>query len=314
MLDINVTTLKTILANVGYKDIKPLGGESFGIVVAPTKVEKLIPELAKIFAAYKPKVVSNREIRIGRFVLHAKNRDQQRGIRKFTFGRGNEFNFIGALKEYQADYGKPLTVKFIGPQATFTTKNIVKIEHTGAKNVFQRHKADAHLIDVRGQHYPVSLKDDSASFWESADTYWGEKSAKFLHWALQTNETSLIDNGAGGVSLKPTIAVPATTQETRDVVFGADIFGHGAVLVKKFTPDSFQWNDARDMLSVTCTDVITSIEQVRGGHEVYFWVRNERGRNPKHLQKGLRVMAAMKRTLYGVKVFGDDARSKAGLN
>jgi hypothetical protein len=310
---INVTTLKTILGSIGYKDIKPLSSESFGIVVAPTKVDKLIPELTKAFAGYKPIIVSTRELRVGRFTLFAKNRNQQRGVKGFTFGRGNEHNFIGALREWMTDYGKPMVIHFLSAQTRFKTKNIAKIEHTGAKNIFQRLKADAHLIDIQGRRIPLSLKDETAGYWESVDSYWGPKSAKFLQWALQTGETALDDNGAGGVSLRPPIALPASAQETRDVVFGTDIEGRGAVLVKKFTPDSFVWNAKTDTLDVHCSDVITSLEHVRGHHEVFFEIRNERGRNPKHLQKGLRAMAAMKHNLRGDKVFDSNVRTKVGI-
>jgi hypothetical protein len=313
-MTLNVTTLKAILSALGYKDIKSLSSTSFGVVVAPTKVDKLLPELMKAFAAHKPKMVSTRELRVGTFSIFAKNREQQRGIQKFTFGRGNEFNLMGALREWMTDYGKPLTVTFHGPKAKFVAKKCVKVEHTGARNIFQRLKADVHLIDINSRHYPLSLKDDSAGYWESADSYWGVKSAKFLQWALADGQTTLDDNGAGGVSVRPPIAIPASTQEIKDVVFGTDIYGRGAVVMKKFTPDSFSWNTRNDSLDVHCTEVITEASHVEGDHAVYFEIRNERGRNPQHLQRGLRAMAAMKRNLRGDKVFEASARNKAGLS
>ena len=211
MPDINITTLKTILGALGYNELKPLTAESFGIIVAPTKVDKLIPELAKSFAAYHPKIISTRELRIGRFTLHAKNRNQQRGVKGLTFGRGNEHNFIGTLKEWMTDYGKPMKIHFQGEHTKFKTARITKLEHTGAKNIFMRLKADVHLVDDKGQHVPLSIKDDSAGYWESVDSYWGPKSKKFLDWALKAGETALDDNGAGGVSLRPPYRAPGVS-------------------------------------------------------------------------------------------------------
>jgi hypothetical protein len=311
--DINVTTLKAVLAGLGHKDIKTLTSTSFGVVVPPTHVDKLVPELAKAFVAYKPTIVSTRELKVGKFTVLAKNREQQRGIHRFTFGRANEFNLMGALREWMADYGKPLNVTFMSNSTQLKAQRVVKVEHTGAKNIFMRHKADVHLITDTAQRVPLSIKDESAGYWESVDSYWGPKSAKFLQWALTNGQTALDDNGAGGVSLRPPIAIPATAQETRDVVFGTDLYGRGGVVVKKFTPDSFVFNTKNDTLEVHCTEVITTVEQVKGQHEVYFEIRNERNRNPKHLQKGLRAMAAMKGNLRGDKVFDQSDRNKAGI-
>lgn len=315
VLSINITTLKTVLAALGYRDIKKLSSDSFGVVVPKTKVDKLIPELHKAFRAYNPRIVSDRELRVGAFSLFAKNREQQRGLKQFTVGRGNEWNFVTAIREWLNDYGRPLTINFMDPHKgkVLTAKRVTKVEHTGAKNIFARLKADVHLIDEGGKRVPLSLKDESAGYWESADSYWGPKSAKFLEWVLQHAHALLEDNGTGGFAVRPAIALPATQEETRDVVFGTDIYGKGAVLMKKFTPDSFVWDSKKDVLNVQCKEVITHIEHVRGNHEVYFEIRNERGRNPKHLQKGLRTMATMKSNLRGNKIFSASDRAQIGI-
>lgn len=242
-MTINATTLKAILSGVGYTDVKNITSTSFGVVVAPTKVDKVIPTLVEAFKAYKPTVVSSREIRVGDKTIYAKNKDQQRGVAWKSHGRGNEWEFVLNLREWMKDYGKPLTIAFYSNgHSKFVAKCVKSVEHTGAKNIFQRQKADVHLVTVDGKRIPLSLKDETAGYWESADSYWGERAATFVQWALKQRGTALDDNGSGGVSLRPPIAIPATQKETADVVFGADIASHGAVVVERWRADSFKWN------------------------------------------------------------------------
>lgn len=311
---INTTTIKTILASLGYKDIKNLGPNSFGVVVARTKVDKLIPQLAVAFRAYKPVVASDRELRIGDKSIFAKNRELQRGKAAHSLGRGNEWNFIAYLREWMDDYGKPMRIRFIEDgRVRFQAKRIAKVEHTGAKNVFQRKKADVHLIDDAKKAVPLSIKDINASYWESVDSYWGRQSARFLEWALQNAHTSLEENGYGGYSLRPPIAVPANASETKDVVFGSDLYRKGAVIINRFDASSMKWNYQHDCLDIQCKEVIADLPDVKGPHEVYFEVRNERSRNPQYLQRGLRAMATMKLNLAGDKIFSATDRAKIGI-
>ncbi len=123
----------------------------------------------------------------------------------------------------------------------------------------------------------------------------------------------LEQNGDGGFSVRPSISVAATAREIRDVVFGADIYGKGAVIVQRFRSDNFTWDFKRDVLVVRCKEVIITEHDVKGNHAVYFQIRNERGRNPKHLQKGLRAMASMKNNLAGDKTFERGTRDQIGI-
>jgi hypothetical protein len=314
MVTINATTLKAILSGVGYTDVKNITSTSFGVVVAPTKVDKVIPTLLEAFKAYKPTAVSTREMRVGDKTIYAKNKDQQRGVAWKSHGRGNEWEFIMNLREWMKDYGKPLTICFYADgHFKFVAKRVKAVEHTGAKNIFQRQKADVHLITDTNERIPLSLKDETAGYWESADSYWGQQAAAFVQWALKQRGTSLDDNGAGGVSLRPPIAVPATPKETVDVVFGSDLTSRGAVVVERWRADSFKWNYTADSLDVDCAEVMTSVADVTGKHAIFFEVRNERGRKSKYLMPGLRTLAAMFSNLRGDKVFTLPDRQKIGI-
>lgn len=315
MPDINITTLKTILAGMGYNEIKPLSLTAFGVLLPKTKVDKFIPMLAKELEAYRPEVVNDRELRIGDLTVFAKNRDLQRGVHSLTYGRHNEQNFMLSVNEYMRDWGKPLNVEFVvHDRVRFRANGVTKITHTCAKNVFQRLKADVHLITERGQHYPISIKDDAASYWESADSYWGAQSRTLLNYALKKNLTQLDQLDATTYTLRPPIAVQANEKETRDVVFGNDIFGKGAVVSKTFKPNSFEWDYNKDVLVISCSSVITTTSDVDNAHAVWFEIRNDKSRQPKHLMKGLRAMAIMRYAITSKeKMLSPGDRTKAGL-
>jgi hypothetical protein len=315
MADLNVTSLKAVLAERGYKDIKNLSPTSFGVVVPKTRVDKVVPDLVAALKQYNPKVINDRELRVGTLSVFAKNANMQRGVQAFTHGRGNEFNLMTAVQEYITDYGKPMDVEFRSAMngVVFRCNSVLKVAHVGAKNVFQRNKANLHFITDKMQAYPLSVKDENASFWESADSYWGAKGKDFLDWAVYKKKTKLVENGSGGFNVVPSIAVAATDAEIRDVVFGADIYGKGAIIVQKFSPAAFKWDFDKDVLIISCKLIITNERHVKGDHEVFFQIRPDRTRSTQHLYKGLRVLATMKRSLQGNAVFERSQRSQMGF-
>ena len=311
---INISNLKTIISACGFTDIKNLTTTALGVVVAPTKVDKVIPQLMIALREYKPVMVSTRELRIGDKTVFAKNRNMQRGSKAMTFGRGNEYNLMSTINEWMRDYGRPMHIIFETDSRKFEAKNVVKTQHTGATNIFQRLKADIHLVDDKARHIPISIKDDSASYWESVDTYWGKQGKKFLQWAVQCGATALVENGQGGFSVKPSIAIAASPVETRDVVFGNDLLMKGCVLIKKFKPNNFRWDFHKDILHIECSEIMSTVSDVVNEHQVYMQIRNRAGRNPQHLYNGLCALAIMKGKLYGeIKAFPFSDRTKIGI-
>lgn len=312
--EILVTTLKSLIAGAGFKTIKDLSPTSWGVVVPKTVVPKVIPALTAALYEYEPKVISDMELRIGTKSVFAKNENLQRTRQALSMGRANEVALQTAIIEYQLDYGKPLTIEFIGENGLkFTCNNVITVKATGAIEQRQRKKADLHLITPGSTVYPISVKDLTAGYWESADTYWGERAKSFLMWALDKGHTALTPKG-DGYSVSPAIAVAATDAEIRDVVFGADILPNGAVLQQQFGAAHFSWDYTRDVLIIRCKSIIRTTGDVTGSHAVYFQIRNEAGRNPKFLYRGLRAMATMKGHLNkGEKVFDSSVRSEIGI-
>jgi hypothetical protein len=308
------TQFKEQLSTLGYKDVRTINARAIGIVVPKTQVDAVVPKLTQYYRLLRPVRISDRELKVGEMSLFARNANVQRVAGNFTMGRGNEFNLMQAINEYINDYGKPIDLEFVEMnRVAFKAKDVMKVAHVGAKNVFQRNKADLHLLTSKMAVYPLSIKDITASFWESADKYWGEKAKVFLLWALDHDHTVITHNG-DSYSITPNIAVAASSQEIRDVVFGADILGKGAIVVQKFLPQSFLWDFHRDILKITCTKVITNESQV-SNRAVYFQIQNDRTRSTEFLQKGMRTKAATFAAVNhpGTKVFESGARTEIGL-
>jgi hypothetical protein len=315
MPSLTATSLKELIAHAGYADIRSINSKAFGVVVPKTRVEAVVPTLLRVLSAYRPVQVSTRELRVQEFSVFAKNANMQRGVAAFSHGRGNEFNLQHAIHAYIADYGKPIDITFTASNGrVFRAPNIKRVDHVGAQNIFARNKADVLLVSDTGRTYPLSIKDENAGAWESADSYWGDKAKHFLLWALKKRKTTLVDNGDGGYSVTPAIAVAATAAEVRDVVFGADILGHGAVIVKRFAADSFKWDFDKDVLMITCKSVILTPADLQTEDTVYFQIRNDRSRNTASLHRGLRTLATMKKKLTSTDmVFSQSLRAQMGI-
>jgi hypothetical protein len=308
------TELKAIIGAMGYKDVRTIGLNSFGVVVPKTQVASVVPILRSALEEYEPKVVSDVELRIGLVSVFAKNANMQRARAGMSGGRGNEKNLQVAIREYRTDYGKPINIEFKQRHGSniFVCKDVMEVKHVGAKNVFQRLKADVHLVTSKMTTYPISVKDFNAGSWESADSYWGERAKSFLMWALHTKQTK-ISRASGYYVITPPIAIAASSDELKAVVFGADIYGKGAVVVEHFNPTSFQWDFVRDVLVVLCENVILEPQDIPSASMPYFQIRNDSKRNPRWLKPGLRTVATMKNHLSGVKVFESNTRSEVGL-
>lgn len=314
MKQILLTELKASIGAAGFKDVRSLGPNALGVVVPKTQVSHVVPTLRSVLAEYEPQIVSDVELRLGRMAVFAKSADMQRGRAGMTMGRGNEKNLQKAIQEYRTDFGKPIDIEFKerAGSKVFVCKDVMLVKHVGAKDIFKRNKADVHLITSKLTVFPISIKANNAGAWESADSYWGERAKSFLMWALDTNQTRL-KRESGYYTIQPPIAIAASRTELRDVVFGVDIYGRGAVIVETFNSTSFAWDYARDVLTVSCAKIILTENDIPASHMPYFQIRNDKARVPKWLKPGLRTVCTMKSHLQGVRIYESATRSKVGL-
>jgi hypothetical protein len=174
--------------------------------------------------------------------------------------------------------------------------NICKLHQVGGDTA-DRKKADV-IITCKDNEFKLSLKKESAQYWESADSYFGEIADEIITRLLAYDKISLLPttkiDGYGNpvMKLSNEIAVKATPEEAYDVIFGSDLLlGNSAVLKQTFTDECFSIQN--DMIDISCDTVITQLSEVDPSQEVYFLIRNDSTRRrPKHMYPGIRVVAA----------------------
>lgn len=94
----------------------------------------------------------------------------------------------------------------------------------------------------KGNAYNISVKKDNAEMWESADSLWGQKAAEYVKKLEKKGKITLQQEKTGHFTITPNIAIEATADEARDVVFGSDILGQGVVITKTFRESDFNLN------------------------------------------------------------------------
>lgn len=208
-------------------------------------------------------------------------------------GIANEQHLLGFLRGLLANSG-PLTLRFVSPDKEKVLEEIVGISDVSGSTSGNK-KADFILIDKSGNEYPISLKNDKAGNWASADTILGKKARKVIDELVAQKKITLsLDKVTGNYSVSPSFAKKLTPTEAAEVMFGSDILPKGFVICRTFTDEDFIQNGSD--VTINCSSIITSVADVKGTmYEPYLFVRSAAQRNSLSLgYKGLRVLAVYK--------------------
>jgi hypothetical protein len=208
-------------------------------------------------------------------------------------GVTNELNLVNAINYVikQNGRGNPINIVFKAGTKKYTIKNATGAVAAGSDTA-GRKKSDVNITTQTGNR-PISLKQDNAEYWESADTLWGKNALPYLQKLLADKKVKLIPQGGGDVFASPNFAVEATDAEKKDVVFGSDILIYkGAVITRTFVGEDFSWDGATNTLTIGCSSIITQLTDIPSTKEVWFLIRNASNRKSIPGYSGLRVMAA----------------------
>lgn len=204
---------------------------------------------------------------------------------------GNEDFLVDYINEVSKT--GPVNVVFKSPNDSYVVNGCSKATSVGTDTA-GRKKADVILHDNKGNTFPISIKKDDAETWESADSYFSAEAKTIIDKAVLAKKTKLVDQKTY-FTIEPNIAVKATLQEKKAVVFGSDLFNMGAVITKTFASSSFSQED--DTLTVTVSNIITKLEDVKGDKDVYFLIRNDKTRKSIKEYPGIRVLASYKKRI-----------------
>lgn len=288
----DVSMLVTYLKGLGYK-VNKISSKKVVILTEENRVDVLEAVAKKSGGKYDRTPLSESSVgrvTIGQFAILVKPASKQGGG---SAGLGNEDMLVNTINT-MCKTG-PINVVFRESSTKkYTVRGCVKARSAG-RDTAGRKKADVVLIDSKGIEFPISVKKDDAEMWESADTYYADDALKAINKALKSKKTQLIPHG-GYFTIEPNIAVKATVEETRDVVFGSDIAKqHGAIITKTYSKSSFVAKG--DTLTINVTDIITKMADVTGEKQVYFLIRNDKTRKSLKQYPGLRILAVYEKRI-----------------
>lgn len=288
---VDLAKVKKIAAKFG--EIKDVSGTRFKVLLKPADFKERTAR-AKQLAVEVAGAVSNdgKKVTVGSYTFELKPASLQGTT---SSGVGNEHNLVNAINYVIQQNGKnePITVTFTDGTHKASFKNVTSAVSAGTDTA-GRKKSDVNLMTAQG-HRPLSLKQDNAEFWESADTYWGKNATPFLQKLLADSKVQLTKQPNGDTFVSPNFAIEATDSEKKDVIFGSDIQVYkGSVITRTFVGEDFSWNGAKAELTIKASSVINTLADVPSSKEVYFLIRNASGRKSVPGYTGLRVMAAYK--------------------
>lgn len=205
-------------------------------------------------------------------------------------GVGNEELLVKGVLEHTKIVGS-LDVNFLSQNKSHHVNAVVDCKQVGSDTA-GRKKADVHLIRKDGTYAAISIKQDNAEYWESADRYWGKKASATVTEAVNKGY-AMLSHDKYVYKITPSLAVKATHEETLDVVFGSDIRETaGAVIKRSFKNLDFYRAPATSKLFVTVTDIVSEIADLNHTNNVWFLIRNDSTRKSVPIYNGLRVLAA----------------------
>jgi len=291
--------LMSTLKKLGYGNIKRMSSRRFAVLIdgsasdrskALKKIETEFESQGAVWDKNPQGPSSIGMVKVGQFSILAKPASRQGGQ---SAGLGNESILVDTINDIIAEFapGKGgIDIEFVGPGAgRFSAKGVTAAVGAGAETT-GRKKSDVNLTSADGV-IPLSIKQDNACYWESADTSYGSKAATKIDELLDAGTIEMVDKG-GYYNIVPNIAVPATPEEATDVVFGSDILGQGVVIKKTFGEDDFSYDAASNRLSINATYMISDLSHVTGDHAVWFLIRNDKTRKSVPGWPGIRVLAA----------------------
>jgi hypothetical protein len=307
--------LSKALQTLGYKNQKRKTSKHIVVLTAKDRreiLQKITDGLKREGAVWdksKTSVSGFGAIRVGEYTISVKP------TTKSFAGGANEHQITDGINRAIKEFGSPLTIEFVPKKQIgkkFIVKDVLSARHVGliGSKVIGT-KADIHLITNKGIPVPISLKQDNASFWQWADK-WSLDAKNWIDQLVHEKKVELIPNGSDGYNLSPKVAWKANTEDTEKVVFGTDIKGHGAVVIKTFFQEDFTYDGEKEVLVVKCSSVILTVADILDEYKAWFAILNYKPGRHSKLYPGLRVAAIPQKKVTGPYLKVTDTYSTGG--
>ena len=186
----------------------------------------------------------------------------------------------------------------------FVSKNNKRFEIKGVSEVYLsgrdtsgHKKADLIFVTRRNQMIPVSLKQDNASFFSSADSELKDIAEKAVRYAFENALCNFEMDPATKIrKITPDILIDPDDSEEEFHIFGSDILrGKGAIIRQSFTLNDF-FQEMPNKLFIKVQEIWQKLEDVPMDERPVIQIRNDKDRNRSHpLLKGLRALTIKRR-------------------
>jgi len=251
-------------------------------------------------------------VQIQDFRISVKSLPQQSSM---SPGVPNEHVLAQKINKYIKESGT-INLIFLSDKNRICYENVMNCRLTeNRKSRKGRNKADM-IVETQQNNYAVSIKQDDAERWESADTSHGTVALQQLQKALDEQKTRLLPvldkNGAPMVRkdgrtvmrLENELFWCMEENQAKKTIFGDDVCNGGAVVFNTFNDSHFSYNSTDSSLTVACDRVYTTDGSIDAQDHPYWIIRNDVTRNCRKLGiPGLRIESVFKsRIKYGVEV------------
>lgn len=201
-----------------------------------------------------------------------------------NYGINNEIDYINFFKRNMRQGIKNFAFK--GENGILKTyKNIVqvkKVERVTKRSSGLCNKADIILIDINGQHYPISIKMDGVkTSWESADSSLKHLLYNFVECYGRINIPRLVY-----------VKIDEHSEDLEKYVFGDDILDNGGCILIQTLNNAISSKFNNDTIILNCYRVFNNFDEVKsdGIYNPVIVVRKDSKRNKKcPITKGYRI-------------------------
>jgi hypothetical protein len=294
----DIAELKNKLKILKYTNFKDMTSKSLAILSNANRIsilQQLAKDLKTDGAIYNDRPSSDSSIgklEVQGFKIYVKPLSKQGSS---SAGLANEkilaTNVNDVVKQGACD------VIFMHGSNKFVVKEVIRADLVGTDTTHKK-KSDLNLVTRDGKTIPISIKQDNAEIWESADN-WASNAKKIVDdQVAKKNSEIQLTNENGIYSVSPNFAVVANSEEVKSVVFGSDILSEkGAIISRTFVPADFKYDGLTNTLTVNVSGIIRTEKDIPEEKKVYFLIRNDRTRNIRGFYRGLRVLAVYKKRL-----------------
>lgn len=168
-------------------------------------------------------------------------------------------------------------------------KKVILVKRDAQK----KKRANVHIISEGSKPIPLNIKRDNDKVWAETDYYFGKTAKKTLDDNEDIAEIEPIKENSLVMKIAKNIIVPATVTEKKLIIFGADIKGIGAVIIKTFRQSDFKYDKQKGDLNVNVSFLIEKAADIYGKkRDLWFLIKNDETKKSKEIG------------VYGITTFG----------